>query len=67
MGIFEGDTKTRCRVVDSSPAGAPVDLEYEAMPLTIDPAPTEDRVLEVGAPKGRSGHDELVSDESLPR
>jgi hypothetical protein len=37
------------------------------MPLTIDPAPTEDRVLEVGAPKGRSGHDELVSDESLPR
>ena len=41
-------------------------LEYEAMPLTIDPAPTEDRVLEVGAPKGPSGHDERVSDESLP-
>lgn len=67
MGIFGGDTEDEVSRADSSPAGAPVDLEYEAMPLTIDPAPTEDRVLEVDVPKSRSGHDELVSDESLPR
>jgi nicotinamidase-related amidase len=30
----------RCRVVYSSPAGPGFDLEYEAMPLTIDPART---------------------------